>query len=381
MPKVRNRLKQTVALVEERIQNRRSDDPLKDLAFLSEHYKSKHEWDKANAATRHMLAVAEGNESSTFEITPIDIELHQSRKLWRQRTVVRHSFIAVSIVAGILSIVAASAAISDRLKSEPKLMLDAKVQPFNRDPQNFIDRATYYRDHLQFSAALADCERALSIAPKNEAALELKSYILMQTGDHAGAFRAIDLMDHAGSDYRYTKSALEFLCGQYRSAAPTMENISAPNSYQESFVAYSYARSGDFSKALQAAQAATMSATTDTDRAYGYTDQARYLLRLSRYNEAIGAASHGIDYGNRPQSPSERKYSVLSLAYTYRAEALYQNGAYQSARDDASKALAVDRYNYRAYTIRAKIFDQMGLTSDAAIDRGQAELCRTDRDL
>ncbi len=79
MVKFQTPLQQTVTLVERRVRDNRSEDPIRDLAFLSEHYRSKHEWDKASAASRHMLAVAEGS-TSVFEITPVDIELQESKQ-------------------------------------------------------------------------------------------------------------------------------------------------------------------------------------------------------------------------------------------------------------------------------------------------------------
>ncbi len=104
--------------------------------------------------------------------------------------------------------------------------------------------------------------------------------------------------------------------------------------------------------------------------------EARYNLRLSRYREAIEAASKAIEhYDNHHFS------EPISTAYTLRAEAEHELALNENAVDDASKAIGVDSTNYRAYNVRAEIFESMGRTDDAQADLRSAESCRNWRDM
>jgi tetratricopeptide (TPR) repeat protein len=126
------------------------------------------------------------------------------------------------------------------------------------------------------------------------------------------------------------------------------------------YAAFYSAKSGDFAKALSFAQMETEKSETDYGKAEGLSQQARYLLRLSRFREASEAASRSISVGDK---------QLIGRAFTYRAEANYQLGLYKEAVQDATTAICRNQSDLRAYKIRAKCFEKLGRKDDAMSDR------------
>ncbi len=374
MVKFQTPLKQTVTLVERRVRDNRSEDPIKDLAFLSEHYRSNHEWDKASAATRHMLAVAEGRTTSVFEITPIDIELQQSKQHLRRRFRSRF-WLTITIL---LSVAGGTSFAASQFKIDQKFVLDLKTQMFPFDPQNFIDRASFFDSSNKFKEALDDYDKALILDPKNSAALQHKSSVLFEMGDLQQAWQANELSSRSNAYYFYNKRRIEEARGDFAAAALSQAKADTirPCSNNKAFIGYEYARAGDFAKALQFAEQATDTAQADFERVWGFVTEARYNLRLARYQEAIEAASKAIDYDD-----NQHFAEPISTAYALRAEAEHQLALNEKAVYDASKAIGLDSRNYRAYNVRAKIFESMGRTDDAQADLRSAEYYRNWKDM
>ncbi len=365
------RLKQTVTLVEKRVKDKSSDDPLKDLTFLSDHYSSRHEWDKANAATRHMLALAEGDLNSNFETTPLDIEFQQSRAILRRlngnRKLIRFTF-AFVVIMGIWC-----AALE--LIDNPQILLNIRAQIFAHDPQTFVDRANYFLNQNKLNDAISECDKALTLDPVNSNALQKKSLVLLNMGQYqlASKFNLLST-DRKNGSYFYNLAGIQASLGDHKDAAVTYEkwNALSPDSNNLYAAAYEWARAGDSEKALQLAQLETEIGKTDYEKAQGLSQQARYLLRLSRYQEAIEASTKSINLGNKP---------LVSRAFTYRAEAQYHLSSYKAALDDASTAIIMNWEDVRAYEIRAKCFDMLGQPSDASADRNNADVWRNGRDI
>lgn len=362
-------LMRTVNLVESRVTDNTSDDPLKDLAFLSDHYSSKHEWDKANAATRHMLAVAEGNVSSSFQITPVDLELHETKKRLRRQSDERFWFRLA--LASILLFVAYVAV--DYAQNNPKLLLDVRAQICALDPMTFVDRSNYFYQESKLTEALSECDKALALDSKNSDALQQKSYILYCLGDYHQAMLINELSDHKTWRYYSNQTTIEDALGNHKTAIASseMEYAIRPRSILLYSVAWQAARAGDYEKALRFAQLETLKSTTDHDKAEGLSQEARYLVRLGRYDEAIKASTASINVTNKP---------LFSRAYTYRAEAKYNLSQYKEALLDACTAINMDYTDYRAYTVRAKCFQMLGRADDAEAEFEMADTWRNVRD-
>lgn len=364
------RLKQTVTLVENRVKDKSSDDPLKDLVFLADHYSSKHEWDKANAATRHMLALAEGDSSSVFQTTPIDIELLQTTKRFsRERSLRMLSRLALAcaLLLGFWFAV-------DLAGQNPKFILDVKALVCAQDPMTFVDRADFFQKENKLNEALAECEKALALNSTNSEALQEKAFLLFCIGDYQNATRFNELSNHKTARFYSNQSIIQNAVGDNRAAATAseMENAINAKSVLLYSTAWSSASAGDYEKALRFAQLETLKSKTDYERAEGLSQEARYLLPLGRYSEAIRASSDSIGVSNKP---------LIGRAFTYRAEAKYHLSQYMEAVADASTAINIDCTDYRAYTIRAKCFEMMGRVSDAQADLHTAVTWRNGRDI
>ncbi len=363
-------LKQTVTLVENRVKDKSSDDPLKDLAFLSEHYRTRHEWDKANAATRHMLALAEGNLNSDFKTTPVDLELQLSSKSLRR---LRSNKELKGIIIGVF-VLTGSWFAAFCMTNYPQFLLDARAQIFALDPQTFVDRAKYFHNHNQLGKAIEECDKALALDQTNSDALQRKSSVLYALGKYQQALQINDLSNREKAPYYYNLSMIQAALGNHEAAALACEKANAlvPDSGEIYSIAYEWASAGDPEKALRFAQLETTTSKTDYDKAIGLSQEARYLLKLSRYPEAIEAATKSTKVGTNP---------LISRAFTFRAEALYQMSSYVAAAYDANTAINMNRDDYRAYEIRAKCFDMLGRPSDAAADRHSANIWRNGRDI
>jgi tetratricopeptide (TPR) repeat protein len=363
-------LRRTVSLVEERLRDNSSSDPIKDLAFLSDHYAKKNEWDKANAATRHMLAVAEGSSDSSFKTTPLDIELQLNRKFLNGKKQGRNllRFFVISILSLFVLIIGV------QLKNDPKVALDLYAQILAVDPQSFVDRADYFLNRGQLPEALADIDKALAIDPNYSKALYQKSVCLYLQGRYAESLKINELGHHDTSYYYWNKYRGYAALGDLSSATNALHGADAINhSNQDKYeVAITAARAGDYEKSLQFAQLITLEASSNYDKAEGLASEARYLLKLSRYDEAIEASTKCINI---------HSYPWTSRAYTYRAEAKYQLARYEEAVSDASSAISLNTNNFRAYTIRAKCFEMLGRNVDAQADRRNADFERNSLDL
>lgn len=365
------RLKQTVTLVENRVKDKSSDDPLKDLTFLSDHYRSRHEWDKANAATRHMLALAEGDVHSTFETTPLDIEFQQSRAALRRLSgnrVLKRFTVAFFVVVGIWY-----AAL--QLIATPQIMLDLKTQIFSTsDPQAFVDRAAFFQRKSQLKEALADCNAALKLDATNSNALQEKAFILFCMGKFQQALQVNERSNHRTTFYYGNVALIQAALGDDKAAAEAseMQNAMAQSPALLYSAAWSSANAGDYEKALRFAQLETITSKTDYDKAEGLSQEARYLLGLGRYQDALDAATKSINIGSKP---------LASRAFTYRAEAKYNLSQYAEAADDASKALNMDYTDYRAYSIRGKCSEMLGRTIDAQADFRNGDSWRNGRNI
>ncbi|HEY9683571.1 MAG TPA: hypothetical protein V6C89_20115 [Drouetiella sp.] len=147
-------LKQTVTLVESRVANNSSPDVWKDLTFLAEHYRNHREWSKADAVTRHMLAVAEGNTTSMLQLTPIDIDRHLNKTYLHYQQCLGFWLTMASLLVLTLLYLAI-----DELRSNPKIFLDLRAQIFQTDPQTFVDRSNYFLSRSEVNEALRECDK------------------------------------------------------------------------------------------------------------------------------------------------------------------------------------------------------------------------------
>ena len=96
------RLRQTVILVENRVREGKSEDAIEDLKFLTEQYSLNRQWDKANCASRYMVAIAEGRTDTTFDVLPEDLDYHLSRKYLLARSTRRA--VTMLIVGSLMSL-------------------------------------------------------------------------------------------------------------------------------------------------------------------------------------------------------------------------------------------------------------------------------------
>jgi tetratricopeptide (TPR) repeat protein len=369
---LKTRLGQTVTLVEQRVKNNKSEDPIKDLTFLSEHYRSKQEWDKANAATRHMLAVAEGHASS-FEITPLDIELHQSKMHWKKRKDRKDLVQALAISLPMIAIMFAATFGPNCLWEfgRHQQTFDFLVWALPGNPSAYVGRAEFFmRDHND-AAALADCNSALALDPENNDAFQLKSWILTRQHRYEEAWAANELRDHSKANYLNYRINLDRMQHKHLDAARTLEKLRTVQSNWGIYwdICEQYVLAGRLDEALQCAKERTETADGDTyAEVQGWRLQARVLVALGRYEEAVQAASKSIELS--PKQEVAPGYSLLEPAQTFRAEAYVHLKKYQLAVDDATAALNMQgfSYSYRALKARAEAYSQLGLASRAKED-------------
>jgi len=350
-----SKLKQTVTLVEKRVNENRSTNPTRDLDFLGEYYSDKRQWAKAIAASRHALAVAEGY-SSSFEVTAADVEYEQSRKSWQwqrlKRDIVQVAALYSILLATVLLLVCAAAQFlnsSSRANSmaEKKSNLDLQIKLHPSNPQAYVNRAWFFLSQFDTrTKADADCKQALSLAPNDSNALQLQVQLNLRDDKYEEAWRANEKSSHTTSSYYRHKSVFERRSGDHAAEARSLETAyqlrKSENESQQGpkFMSYyqiaeEYGKAGQFANSLRCAELEVAESTnwglTNWDRARVMARKARYLVSLGRNNEAINVANDTLSIQGR----------IFYYAYAYRAKAYFNLGQYEKAIADASKCLAL----------------------------------------
>lgn len=376
-----SKLKQTVTLVEKRVSENRSTNATRDLEFLGEYYSDNRHWAKANAASRHVLAVAEGFTSS-LEVTAADLEYEHSRKSWQRLLLKRGlarvaSFIAFALIT-LLSVVCATALLVHQLgwadtEAEKKSKLDLQIKLHPLSPQPYANRASFYLSQVGgLEKAASDCKQALILDPTSSDALQIQVELNLRTNKYEEAWRANEKSSHTTSLYYCHKSGFERRRGDYAAAARSLEKAyqlrKSENDSQQApyFLSYfeiaeEYGKAGQFANSLRCAELQLAESTTNWHKAQALVMKARYLVALGRNSEAINAANDALQTGR-------------ITPYAYRAKAYFNLGQYEKAIADASKCLALHdaqtAYIYiYSLNVRAASFEKLGLIQRANSDR------------
>jgi len=350
------RLKQTVTLVEERVRDGKSEDAFKDLTFLTEQYSLNRQWDKANCATRYMVAIAEGRTDTTFDVLPEDLDYHLSRKYFLARSTRRAVTTVIVLYGAIFAVMGICAVCQD----QPLLLANLRCAMCWFDPHSFIDRAKIERTDGDLTNAVADCNKAIRLSRTNKEAHYALALCLFDQGRFADAYRQNQLSDRSKYEYWELKACIEIRQGHELDAAQDFDTSAnlGKKSYLYLNERDSWALLGEYEKGLQAATSALSVAENSDQRADAYLAQARCLVKLSRWDEALTACANSLVL-----SPQK------GFTYAVQAEALMGKGDYSAAAESASKSLTLKSFFERAYTVRAAAFDKLGRSADAASDR------------
>ena len=355
-------LEQTIRIVERRLMEKNSVDPMTDLAFLISEYNRRGELHKASTASRYMLGLAEGESHIRFEVTPLDVELLSDRKKYLHSQF-RFSKKAAVIVLTIEFIVLGAISYC---QANPEFTLGVRVALCPWDSGALLERAAASRKSRDWKSAQADCEKVLSMSPGNQKAYRLKSLIAFDSGELDAALSYVDRADVKDRRNIRLKSQILFFKGSYRAAAlhPFQEwSISKPplNAKDALDAAYAFALSGDDTAALAAAEKAQTVAANNDESSAAHSQKARYLIRLNRSGEAEAeaAAAIALDANGKPQLS---KWD----AYLYRGEARLARHDYAGALADANNSIAICQDSGRQLLLRANAFKGLGQTDRAS---------------
>jgi tetratricopeptide (TPR) repeat protein len=363
-------LEETIQIVERRLKEKNSADPMTDLAFLISEYTRRGELHKANMASTYMLRLAEGESQTQFEVTPLDVELLTDRKKYL-RSQFRFNKKAAGVVLAIEVILLGMISFC---QANPEWEIGARIALCPWDSNAFLDRAATSRKSRDWKSALADCEHALSVSPGNQRAYRLMSLIAYDSGDFDVALSCVERADLADRRNIRLKSEILFFKGNYRDAAlypfQAWSSSKPPlNATDALDAAYAFANSGDYEAALAAAEKAQTIAPNNEDLSAAHSQKARYLLRLQRYGEAETetTAAIALDAKGKPQL-------ARWDAYLYRGEARLANHDSAGALADANNSIALKQFSGRQLRLRANAFKMLGQPDKASYDFRSAEL-------
>ena len=356
--------KSTINIVETRIANQCSDNPMRDLAFLADQYGRRREWDKASAASRQLLKVAEGEPEYKFAVTPVDIELALDRKrLERQINGSFKPFIYwwcfyCCLGFGVMI-----------FSSHPEW--EASILPWSHKSR--LARAEYNVNHGNFDKVLIDCNYVLAANPHSNRANLLKAQTLLNQGRLADALTVADKTKQSPRSL-YLRQNIFFQMQDLNSLQKVSQNALKVGKQSLSFTAasgaaYASAVAGDYNGALSQSIDALDLASSRTDKSFAATTTARILLHLNRFHDAEKYASDAIAID-----------SDSAMASLYRAEARLGMGAYALALEDANACLFRYPHLGRAYAARAKAFAGLGETANAEYSQRMSEFYKSSPD-
>jgi tetratricopeptide (TPR) repeat protein len=363
------RLEETIQIVERRLKEKNSSDPMTDLAFLVSEYTRRGELHKANMASMYMLRLAEGESQTQFEVTPLDLELMMTdrNKYLRSQFRLKAAGVILAIEVILMGMIVFC-------QANPEWEIGARITLCPWDSNAFLDRAAASRKSGDWKSALADCEKVLSVSPGNQRAYRLKSLLAYDAGDFDTALWCVDRADAADRRNIRLKSEILFLKGNYRDAALypfQVWSTSKPPLIASDVLnaAYAFGHSGDYSAALAAAKKAQTIAFNDEDLSAAHSQKARYLLRLNRYGEAETDAATAIALD------AKGKQQLASWdAYLYRGEARLAKHDYAGALADANDSIILKHFTGRQLRLRANAFKMLGQSDKALDDTRLAEL-------
>jgi tetratricopeptide (TPR) repeat protein len=354
-------LNKTIRLVEARLADTTSENPVRDLAFLSEHYHARGEWDKASAASRQMLKIAEGDTETKFEVTPLDVDLLLDKKRYQRALLRKYSplFYLLFVVA---FTIAGFGLTLEQHPEWPTIFL-ADLCPWNCEA--LLNRAEYSIDQRNWQSASTDCDRALVLSPNNKRAHRLKAQVEFDQGAFDSALQLVNFCSPTDIKAMRLKAAILFAQGDFRAAAILPFQVldtgkTALNSWDTINGAFAFARAGDYEAALAGAQKSLTIATNDHQRCAAHTDQARYLVHLQHFYEANAEAEKALTCG------SENSYLNCKVdAYLFRGEARLAFGDARGALEDANRSISYNHYDGRQFTLRGLAQMQLGKDAEA----------------
>jgi tetratricopeptide (TPR) repeat protein len=386
-----SKLKQTVTLVEKRVNENRSANPVRDLEFLAEYYSDKKQWAKVNAASRHALSVVDGVPSS-LDVTPADTAFEHSKKWMQARTlkrdVVQIRLASLLLILDVLLAICCAVLVvsleNPRSFAADIQRLNLEIQKHPKDAQPYINRGWYlicYPDEKGHALvdSKADCNRALSLDPTSCNAHELQADLLLLKGDYAGAWNSNEKGSHKTRDYYTTRAQLAARKGDFGEEARSLENAyncsSSANphppfvlSYEE--IAEAFGRAGEFENSLRIAllEGSVKNSFPGWHAYHALVMQARYLVALGRNEEAVKVATAALS----------RSDACSQSLYAYRAKAFFNLGQYDKSIADASKSLGGDReegsdFDPSALKVRAASNEKLGRAREAQSDRKMIE--------
>ncbi len=358
---LQTKLKRTVQIVENRLAETTSENPVRDLMFLAEHYHSSGELDKASAASRHLLRVAEGESMTKFEVTPLDVELLIDKKRHQEmRSKKLRPFLLSFLVVELMVLTAAG--ISPYISHEKMANIYVALCPWSCDA--LVKKARFEIWRQDWTAATAHCDQALLLKPGNKEAYRLKAEIALAQNDLETALRFIELCDANNLEVVDLKSHILFRQGDYESSArlplaAISSGIARKNPYTAAGAAYSFAYAGKYDAALAAAKQQEDWSTSTRSRREAQVSQSQMLLKLGRYAECIRTASDVLADESKPW------LRIYSRAYLYRAEAKFALHDSAGALDDINHSMATEIFSRRQYEMRIAALFGLGRTAEA----------------
>jgi tetratricopeptide (TPR) repeat protein len=302
-----------------------------------------------------MVDLAEGKDDCKFEVLPEDIDFHLARKFWMaQRS--RRAWKTLLMVYGVLIPVMVGLQCSVQ---NPIYFANLRCAVLWFDPQGFITRARYRQQSGDITSAIADCKTALNIDPANKAAHQELAYCLLDQGQYEEAWQQNEQSNQSAWEYLDVKATIQLRRGE-NVAAALNQHKAGELSKQSGFYLNErniWASAGMYSNALDAAKSALAAANSDSLRSDAYTAEARSLVKLERYDEALEACKQAIAL--KP---------LRALTHAVRSEALLGKGDDAGAVEAATTALTLNHVCVRALKVRAQALDNVGRPDDAVAD-------------
>jgi tetratricopeptide (TPR) repeat protein len=224
-------------------------------------------------------------------------------------------------------------------------------------------RAFYHLSESKSDEAIADYDRILSIAPKEEKALWEKAQILEAKVEYTAALAAIDELLKHNPDHAAAHALRGTINQQLGDAEAAMNDFLAaarlaPDADLFYQIGETYLQNKMYQKAVRYF---TKHLALDTASVYGY------LNRGVAYYE-MGKASRAIDdfYDALERNPQ------FSEAYFYRGMAYADLKLYKEALADFNKVIEIDPQHARAYYQRGRIYHLRGQRKSAIADYDKA---------